>query len=340
VKRWVRLPIVLLLCAVLGAGAVLHVLTLQLLCPPRRALRDYHRERFETPEEFALTISPLAIQARDGVKLAALEVYSCPRPGLAERYRRMRQRLEDSQTYPLIAPGSPPRATLILLHGRKGRKEDALPIAERFVAAGFACVLLDGRAHGDSGGAYCTFGGLEAGDVSAVIDELTRRHGSRMGPVGLFGVSLGGAVALRTAAVDSRVRAVASVSTFADLGDLLHHRFGQGKWDWLLPLLRLDARLTSGADVLGPGPEACLARLNAPVLIVHGREDREIPFEHGERLYRAFPTGQARLLPIEGAGHNNVLATGGDDLYEAVIWFFWEHLAHEDVAALTGKVRA
>src|SRR5690349_7694939 len=113
---------VVALCVVLGAGAVLHVLTLQLLCPPRRALRDYHRERFETPEEFALSIVPFTVRAHDGVKLAALEVNACSQPGLAERYRRMRQRLEESETFPLTVPGAPPRATLILLHGRKGRK--------------------------------------------------------------------------------------------------------------------------------------------------------------------------------------------------------------------------
>ena len=40
--------------------------------------------------------------------------------------------------------------TLILLHARKGRKEDLLPVAERFAAAGFRCLIPDLPAHGES----------------------------------------------------------------------------------------------------------------------------------------------------------------------------------------------
>lgn len=42
------------------------------------------------------------------------------------------------------------RGILALLHGRKGRKEDLLPVAERFAGAGFRSVIPDLPAHAES----------------------------------------------------------------------------------------------------------------------------------------------------------------------------------------------
>lgn len=43
------------------------------------------------------------------------------------------------------------------------------------------------------------------------------------------------------------------------------------------------------------------AEIGVPVLIVHGTEDPILPFAHARALQEAFP--QARLLPLEGVGH-------------------------------------
>ncbi len=47
---------------------------------------------------------------------------------------------------------------------------------------------------------------------------------------------------------------------------------------------------------------AGLARLNVPLLVLHGRHDGIIPFSHGESLVAASPNGQ--LVPLE-CGHND-----------------------------------
>jgi hypothetical protein len=46
--------------------------------------------------------------------------------------------------------------------------------------------------------------------------------------------------------------------------------------------------------------------INAPVLIIHGSEDKIIPLKYGKKLYEAAIQPKA-LKIIEGAGHNNLL---------------------------------
>lgn len=48
--------------------------------------------------------------------------------------------------------------------------------------------------------------------------------------------------------------------------------------------------------------ERLIGAVQAPVLVVHSREDEIIPFHHGEAIYEAAP-GPKKLLELRG-GHN------------------------------------
>ncbi len=131
--------------------------------------------------------------------------------------------------------------------------------------------------------------------------------------VGLFGHSLGGAVALVHAARRGDCRAVvawAPVASFRRFGpeverlwreqghlEILNartgqvHRLGVG---WLEDLEKQPRAL----DVVA----ACRA-LSTPTLILHGSADEAVPVAEGETLTGAFPRGVARLEVLAGAGH-------------------------------------
>ena len=49
-----------------------------------------------------------------------------------------------------------------------------------------------------------------------------------------------------------------------------------------------------------------LARCKAPVLLIHGADDRETPPAHSQRIFEAL-SGPRRLLLVPGAGHNQSL---------------------------------
>ncbi len=48
-----------------------------------------------------------------------------------------------------------------------------------------------------------------------------------------------------------------------------------------------------------------LAKVSVPTLVLHGCDDREVPFRSAEEIARACPT--ARLMPFEGFGHRTIL---------------------------------
>src|SRR3954463_15511057 len=105
----------------------------------------------------------------------------------------------------------PPRATLVYLHGVADNRGSSVGIIDRFGKRGFDVIAYDSRAHGDSSGDFCTYGFYEKQDLHRVIDTIER------GPIVLVGTSLGAAVALQEAALDSRVAAVVAAETFSDL---------------------------------------------------------------------------------------------------------------------------
>jgi len=228
------------------------------------------------PEEFRLTVEEVAITADDGVKLAA---WLLPRPG-------------------------------VLLHGYPAEKADLLPIAAA-LAPRFTVLLLDQRYFGASGGRATTIGYRERGDLRRTIDFLATRG---FHEVGVFGFSLGGAVALLTAAEDPRIRAVAAYAPFADLRTLGYELYG---WLWVLKypfvgLLRGWSWLFLGHDITAVSPERAAAALSIPVLLVASREDEQIPFAHAERLRRALAGNARTEVVFMERGRHGELPPGFD----------------------------
>ena len=229
------------------------------------------------PDEFRLTVEDVTITAADGVKLAG---------------------------WLAVRPGAP---ALVLLHGYPAEKADLLPIAAA-LAPRFTVLLLDQRYFGASGGRATTIGFRERGDLRRAIDFLAER-GFR--DVGVFGLSLGGAVALLAAAEDSRIRAVAAYAPFADLRSLAYDLYG---WLWVLKypfvgLLRGWSLVFFGHDITAVSPERAAATITVPVLLVASRADEQIPFAHAERLRKALAgNARAELMTTDRGRHGELPA--------------------------------
>jgi uncharacterized protein len=233
-----------------------------------------------SPKDFGLTVETVAITADDGIKLAGWLV---PRAG---------------------APA------IVLLHGYPAEKADLLPIAAA-LAPRFTVLLLDQRYFGQSGGLATTIGFRERRDLRRAIDFLAARGFDQ---VGVFGLSLGGAVALLAAAEDPRIRAVAAYAPFADLRSLGYELYG---WLWYLKypfvgLLRGWSLLFFGHDITAVSPERAAAAISVPVLLVASREDEQIPFEHAERLRRALARDARNEFVFTEHGRHGELPRGFD----------------------------
>ena len=60
-----------------------------------------------------------------------------------------------------------------------------------------------------------------------------------------------------------------------------------------------------------------MKNIKCPVLVMHGRRDRVIPFWHGPKLYNAAP-GPKLCYWVDQAGHNNLEYIAGDNFWKAL----------------------
>jgi pimeloyl-ACP methyl ester carboxylesterase len=200
----------------------------------------------------------------------------------------------------LFRTDKPRRGLLVYLHGVGDNRTSGIGVAAHFNAQGFDVLAYDSRAHGESGGDACTYGYYEKKDLSRVLDQLDG------GPVIALGISLGAGVALQAAADDPRIALVVAVSSFSDLRTVGAERapFFASRANIARAFELAEAEAFFRADDVSPVGAA--ARIRAPVLLVHGADDRDTRPAHSERIYAAL-AGPKKLVLVPGAGHNDVL---------------------------------
>lgn len=111
------------------------------------------------------------------------------------------------------------RGGVVLMHGVRANRLQMLERARVLHDQGYAVLLFDFQAHGESTGARITFGKLESVDAAAAVQFMRARE-SR---VAAIGVSLGGAAAL--VGVDPlAVDALVLGSVYPDIGAALSNR--------------------------------------------------------------------------------------------------------------------
>jgi len=191
------------------------------------------------------------------------------------------------------ADGGP---VLLYLHGARWNVEGSAPRIRRMQQLGFSVLAIDYRGFGKSTRELPSED-MAGEDARAAWDWLAARYGDR--PRYLFGHSLGGAVAIDLASQVHDERGVIVEGTFTSIPDVA----ATMKWGWL-PLGPL---ITQRFDSVKK-----VAAVNAPLLVVHGSEDRLIPPALGERLYAA-ATGRKMFVREEGGTLYSTVAVGRDD---------------------------
>jgi uncharacterized protein len=236
-----------------------------------------------TPGDYGLPAEDVAIETRDGVRLAAWLVPRAP-------------------ARPTPGDGSAIGAAVILLHGYPAEKADLLPMAAA-LHDDLTTLLVDLRYFGRSEGRATTLGHRERFDLVHAVDTLAARGFVR---IGVFGYSLGGAIAILGAAEDPRIRAVAAYAPFSDLrvlGRDVYRIFWIAKYP-LVELMLVWSRLFLGADISRPSPATAAAALRIPVLLVASRDDEQIPFHHAERLAAALAGNPLAEIQFGRGLHN------------------------------------
>ena len=319
-----------LLVVLIAAGQWLVLSTAdQLVSPPRRDIQDYHRDWLGDPAAHGMRIESFACLGGDVPCLLASPIAS---DTSSERGAIIRRQLEEMGH--ALKPQGEVHGTLVLLHGRKGRKEDLLPVAERFCAAGFRCLLPDLPAHGESPRPKVYYGSGEAeGEIAEqVFVEGMEPLGGLDQPAGIWGMSMGGAFTARSLSTSpERWDCAVIVSSFDALDDVI---WDQGRARaWILGSLfssRLQQvlRKRHGLEPAEVRPVAWTAKTNVPVLVAHGTADSLFPLNRGRALYEALPGEHKSWVEVEGGDHDNVLITPMP-LYATMAAWYLDHMVSE-----------
>jgi pimeloyl-ACP methyl ester carboxylesterase len=281
----------------------------EIASPARRVLQDYHREFLTDPVAHGVNIEAFALP--DGTP--CLIVMPSASGKLGARGVRLREDLAKEALK--LPPVGQVIGTLVLVHGRRGRKEDYLAIAERFCAVGFRCLILDLPGHGDHPGMVARYGMAEAELPGQVLDFAAERFGFDKQSVGLMGLSMGGSVAVHAAVKEpARWKALVVISSFDALQPVVTQQAVNRFGSWLGGLWADSAGTLyeerSGVALNKIQPGMLAAQLRMPTLIAHGTADRVIPIEAGRRLYALLPaTLEKKWVEIPGADHHNVMIT-------------------------------
>lgn len=189
--------------------------------------------------------------------------------------------------------------TALLVHGWEGRGSQLGALVAPLVAAGMSVVTFDAPGHGDSAGSRL-FLPDHADAIAAVAAHVGPLHAivahSFGAPAALLAYTRDGVRASRNVMIAPNAVVADSIGRFAQavaLDPIDRDRF--------------EAHLADATGV--PLDDLALATLAAhrddALLVIHDREDREVPYSHGERLAAAWPG--ATLVPVGGLGHRKIL---------------------------------
>jgi len=233
-----------------------------------------------------------------------------------------------------------PRPCIVWIHGggwQNGDKSSGLSRLARYVAGGQFVGASVGYRLTDK----ATFP-AQIHDCKAAIRHLranAAKYGINPDKIGVWGSSAGGHLVallgtsgdakeiegdLGTTGVSSRVACVVDFCGPSDF--LAFGRDAPGMNRSGQPVFKLLGGPTVEKEELArqASPVTYVTQDDPPFLVVHGTDDRTVPFNQGERLHAALKEAgvDTTFIPIEGGGHG----IGGEEIESRVRTFFDKHL--------------
>lgn len=207
----------------------------------------------------------------------------------------------------------PAKGTIVHFHGNFANMSNHFPASYFLVQRGFNVLVFDYQGYGASEGKPSRRNTVEDGQASVqwALSQSTR-------PVGIFGQSLGAAVATVVASKEPAVKAVVLESCFTTYRAAAAHAMKQNVFTWpfawVFPPLFVRRALDpwDWVDKIAP----------RPVFFIHGTADRIVPGAMSEKLF-ARAQEPKRLWLIPDANHMECRRKAGN-AYETTVAAFFE----------------
>jgi hypothetical protein len=230
---------------------------------------------------------------------------------------------------------------VILLHGITDNREGVAGYGRLLLQHGYAVLLPDARRHGESGGDLATYGVKESDDIHRWVSWIYAHNPPQC--VYGFGESYGAALMLQSLTVENRYCAVAVESPFSTAREMSYDRisgplhlgpwFGRTLGRPAIWSAVIYAHVRYGIDLLQPNPLEAVAHSSVPVLLIHGRDDRNIAPRHSQLIAAAAPT-RSELWLVPRAGHTMAWAAAHHEFETRLLGWFASH----PVSGLTSPI--
>ncbi|MBZ5521430.1 MAG: alpha/beta fold hydrolase [Acidobacteriia bacterium] len=232
-------------------------------------------------------------------------------------------------------------SSVVLTHGITDNREGIAGYARIFLDQGYAVLLPDARAHGESGGEFATYGVKEADDLHRWVSWLYDHDPPQC--VYGFGESYGAALILQSLAREPRFCAVAVEDSFSNAHEMSYERISRPlhMGDWFGRSLGRPVIWTAwvysksryGIDLLQPSPLEGIRQSCVPVLLIQGMEDKSINPRHALILAQA-GANHVQLWLVPRAWHTGAWSVAHQEFESRVLeWFS----AHRSVTAVAGS---
>ncbi len=244
-----------------------------------------------------------------------------------------------------------PAPAIILSHGYGSNRSDLLTLSFELYKAGYHILMYDLRGHGESPVNWSGLGTFEKDDLLSAIKFLkglkTQANQDLIdGRIGLYGVDLGGYIALAASSEDPMIKAIAADSVCADVTQFANHRLktmaGENKgWVSLFTdsslMNRVFALTMQAYQVRGDSAkslvEVVTAHSERKYLFIVGK-DNALPTAATRQLYE-MTKGAKELAELEQTRLTR-LYTGDSAVYDARVTKFFS----ESIPATPIKVTA
>ena len=231
--------------------------------------------------------------------------FTPPRPPVSASARAA---LSKGDAFPLAVDGRQLAAwsfgegpNVALMHGWGGYAGQLEPFIAPLVAAGHRVIAFDALGHGSSPASTAGRRQSTFLDFAAGLQAIAASTGPLHGIVAHSGGAVATGIALRQGLTVKRLALIAPMTRPAEYAALYNQALGlsptvQARWQ-KRAMDRLKGSWASfDVTTLSPAP---------PTLVVHDKEDREVPFADGALLASTWPGAQ--LHPVTGLGHRRLL---------------------------------
>src|SRR5262245_46674030 len=223
-----------------------------------------------------------------------------------------------------FAPGRPGTGAVVLMHGVHANRLSMLRRARLLHAEGFAVLLFDFQAHGESTGTRITFGHREGRDAAAAIAYLHARQPNER--VSVIGSSLGGAAAL-LAPAPLDVDALVLEAVYSEIGAAIENRIiavlgpaGAAVAPPVAGLFKLVLPPFLGVSASDLRPIDRIAQVRAPVLVAGGMLDDRTSIVETRRMF-ARANEPKQLWVVPRARHYDLEGFAPDEYRSHVLAF-------------------